>query len=166
MLEVGFADELNEIVKYCPKSRQTMLFSATMTDNVDELIRLSLNRPVKLMIDSIKSTNTKLIQEFIRIREYQEKNREIILLILCKKYFKHKVIIFFRTKSVAHEMKVIFGLLGLKASELHGNLSQEQVSFMSKTGILEFSFDYMLIYIYLLKNDFTETGSLRSISRW
>ncbi|CAG8553356.1 17702_t:CDS:10 [Rhizophagus irregularis] len=126
MLEVGFADELNEIVKYCPKSRQTMLFSATMTDNVDELIRLSLNRPVKLMIDSIKSTNTKLIQEFIRIREYQEKNREIILLILCKKYFKHKVIIFFRTKSVAHEMKVIFGLLGLKASELHGNLSQEQ----------------------------------------
>ncbi|GBB95575.1 hypothetical protein RclHR1_02570009 [Rhizophagus clarus] len=126
MLEVGFADELNEIVKNCPKSRQTMLFSATMTDNVDELIRLSLNRPVKLMVDPIKSTNAKLIQEFIRIRETQEKNREIILIILCKKYFKHKVIIFFRTKSVAHEMKVIFGLLGLKASELHGNLSQEQ----------------------------------------
>lgn len=34
MLEDGFADELGEIVKACPKSRQTMLFSATMTDNV------------------------------------------------------------------------------------------------------------------------------------
>ncbi|CAI2172882.1 16210_t:CDS:10 [Funneliformis geosporum] len=97
MLEDGFADELNEIVKNCPKSRQTMLFSATMTDNIDELIRLSLNRPVKLMVDHIKATNTKLLQEFIRIREHQEKNREIILLILW-----------------------------LRASELHGNLSQEQ----------------------------------------
>ncbi|RIA93099.1 P-loop containing nucleoside triphosphate hydrolase protein, partial [Glomus cerebriforme] len=125
MLEDGFADELNEIVRNCPKSRQTMLFSATMTDNIDELIRLSLNRPVKLMIDP-KSTNTKLIQEFLRIRESQEKNREAILIILCKKYFKHKVMIFFRTKMIAHEMKIIFGLLGLKASELHGNLSQEQ----------------------------------------
>ncbi|CAG8483027.1 5933_t:CDS:10 [Funneliformis mosseae] len=126
MLEDGFADELNEIVKHCPKSRQTMLFSATMTDNIDELIRLSLNRPVKLMVDHIKATNAKLIQEFIRIREHQEKNRELILLILCKKYFKHKVIIFFRSKMIAHEMKIIFGLFGLKASELHGNLSQEQ----------------------------------------
>src|SRR6266542_2533786 len=130
MLEDGFADELNEIVKNCPKSRQTMLFSATMTNNINELIRLSLNRPVKLMIDHIKATNTKLIQEFIRIREHQEKNREIILIILCKKYFKHKVIIFFRSKMIAHEMKIFFGLLGLKAFELHGNLSQKKVSFI------------------------------------
>jgi len=35
MLEEGFAAELNEIIKNCPKGRQTMLFSATMTDNVN-----------------------------------------------------------------------------------------------------------------------------------
>lgn len=34
MLEIGFNDELEEIVKMCPKGRQTMLFSATMTDTV------------------------------------------------------------------------------------------------------------------------------------
>ena len=49
MLEQGFSDELTEIVKACPKSRQTMLFSATMTDSVDELVRLSLNRPVRYL---------------------------------------------------------------------------------------------------------------------
>jgi len=145
MLEDGFSDELNEIVRNCPISRQTMLFSATMTDNIDELIRLSLNRPVKLMMDPIKSTNAKLTQEFLRIRENQEKNREIILIILCKKYFKHKVIIFFRTKMIAHEMKIIFGLLGLKASELHGNLSQEQVSYM-QYFLKELFIDYLLRY--------------------
>jgi hypothetical protein len=37
MLDDGFKDELTEIVKNCPKSRQTMLFSATMTDNVSNI---------------------------------------------------------------------------------------------------------------------------------
>ncbi|CAG8697764.1 9529_t:CDS:10 [Dentiscutata erythropus] len=126
MLEDGFSAELNEIVKNCPKSRQTMLFSATMTDNVDELIRLSLNRPVRLMIDPTKATAVRLIQEFIRIRKHREEDRPSMLVALCKKTFRRKVIIFFKSKAIAHEMKIIFGLLDLKAAELHGNLSQER----------------------------------------
>ena len=55
MLSDGFADELAEIVKSCPKSRQTMLFSATMTDSVDELVKMSLNKPVRLFVDPQKS---------------------------------------------------------------------------------------------------------------
>ncbi|ORX63764.1 DEAD-domain-containing protein [Basidiobolus meristosporus CBS 931.73] len=126
MLEDGFTAELTEIVKNCPKSRQTMLFSATMTDNVDELIRLSLNKPVRLMIDSPKSTADNLIQEFVRVRQHREADRSAMLASLCKKYFKKKCIIFFRSKASAHQMKIIFGLLGLRAAELHGNLTQEQ----------------------------------------
>ncbi|CAG8820796.1 19116_t:CDS:2, partial [Racocetra persica] len=126
MLEDGFSAELNEIVKNCPKSRQTMLFSATMTDNVDELIRLSLNRPVRLMIDPTKATAVKLIQEFVRVRKHREEDRPSMLVALCKKTFRRKVIIFFKNKATTHEMKIIFGLLGLKAAELHGSLSQEQ----------------------------------------
>ncbi|PVU91846.1 hypothetical protein BB559_003955 [Furculomyces boomerangus] len=92
MLEDGFKDELTEIVQYCPKKRQTMLFSATMTDNINDLIRMSLNRPVRLMVDPPKQTSTKLIQE---------------------------------SKMAAHQFKILFGLLGLKAGELHGSLNQE-----------------------------------------
>ena len=40
MLEDGFKEELTEIVKSTPKGRQTLLFSATMTDDVDQLIRV------------------------------------------------------------------------------------------------------------------------------
>ncbi|CAG8476426.1 12071_t:CDS:2 [Ambispora leptoticha] len=126
MLEDGFSAELNEIIKACPKSRQTMLFSATMTDNVDELIRLSLNRPVRLMVDSAKATAARLTQEFVRIRKHREDDRQAILLALCCRTFKARVIIFLKSKALAHEMKVVFGLMGLKAAELHGNLSQEQ----------------------------------------
>ena len=51
MLSDGFADELKEIITACPMSRQTMLFSATMTDDVDALVRMSLNKLVKLLVD-------------------------------------------------------------------------------------------------------------------
>ncbi|KAF9956232.1 nucleolar DEAD-box protein required for synthesis of 60S ribosomal subunit [Mortierella alpina] len=126
MLEDGFSAELTEIVNACPKSRQTMLFSATMTDNVDELIRMSLDRPVRLQIDSSNATAARLVQEFVRIRQHREEDRPAVLLALCSRTFKRRVIIFFRSKAAAHQMKIIFGLMGLRSAELHGNLTQEQ----------------------------------------
>ncbi|KNE59125.1 hypothetical protein AMAG_03462 [Allomyces macrogynus ATCC 38327] len=125
MLEDGFADELNEIVKSAPKSRQTMLFSATMTDNIDQLIRLSLTHPVRLFVDSRQSTSHRLIQEFVRVRPNREDDRPALLLALCKRSFKSKTVVFFKSKAAAHQMKILFGLNGLNAAELHGNLTQE-----------------------------------------
>lgn len=127
MLEDGFADELNEILTTIPKSRQTMLFSATMTDSVDKLIRVGLNRPVRLMVDSKKNTSGTLVQEFVRLRPGREGKRLGYLLHLCKEIYTSRAIIFFRQKKEAHRVRVIFGLLGLKAAELHGSMSQEQV---------------------------------------
>lgn len=127
MLEDGFADELNEILTTIPKSRQTMLFSATMTDTVDKLIRVGLNRPVRLMVDAKKNTSVTLVQEFVRLRPGREDKRLGYLLHLCKEIYTSRTIIFFRQKKEAHRVRVIFGLLGLKAAELHGSMSQEQV---------------------------------------
>ncbi|RAL16699.1 putative ATP-dependent RNA helicase DRS1 [Aspergillus homomorphus CBS 101889] len=126
MLEDGFADELNEILTTIPKSRQTMLFSATMTDTVDKLIRVGLNRPVRLMVDSKKNTALTLTQEFVRLRPGREDKRLGYLLYLCKEIYTGRVIVFFRQKKEAHRVRIVFGLLGLKAAELHGSMSQEQ----------------------------------------
>ncbi|KAB8218104.1 ATP-dependent RNA helicase drs1 [Aspergillus novoparasiticus] len=126
MLEDGFADELNEILTTIPKSRQTMLFSATMTDSVDKLIRVGLNRPVRLMVDSKKNTSMNLVQEFVRLRPGREDKRLGYLLHLCKEVYTGRVIVFFRQKKEAHRVRIAFGLLGLKAAELHGSMSQEQ----------------------------------------
>lgn len=127
MLEDGFADELNEILTTIPKSRQTMLFSATMSSSVDNLIRVGLNRPVRLMVDAQKQTAGTLTQEFVRLRPGRETKRMGYLLYLCANAYTDRVIIFFRQKKEAHRARIIFGLSGLKATELHGNLSQEQV---------------------------------------
>ncbi|KAJ7786333.1 DEAD-domain-containing protein [Mycena metata] len=126
MLSDGFADELAEIVKSCPTSRQTMLFSATMTDSVDELVRMSLNKPVRLFVDPKRSTARGLVQEFVRVRAGKEAERSALLVALCKRTFKTNVIIFLRSKKLAHQMRIVFSLLGLKCDELHGDLTQEQ----------------------------------------
>jgi len=127
MLEVGFADELNEILTTIPKSRQTMLFSATMTDNVDKLIRVGLNRPVRLLVDARKQTVGTLVQEFVRLRPGREDKRLAYLLLLCESVYTDKVIVFFRQKREVHRVRIIFSLFGLKAAELHGSMTQEQV---------------------------------------
>lgn len=149
MLEEGFSAELNEILEMTPKARQTMLFSATMTDDVDELVRLSMKRPVRLFVDPKRSTAKKLIQEFVRVRgqmsvgqddggssgggggsvvkkRTEDEARPALLLSLCTRTFRTKVIIFVRSKKLAHQLRIVFGLVGLSAGELHGDLSQEQ----------------------------------------
>ncbi|KEF58167.1 uncharacterized protein A1O9_06093 [Exophiala aquamarina CBS 119918] len=126
MLETGFEDELNEILKTIPKSRQTMLFSATMTDSVDKLVRVGMNRPVRLSVDAKKSTTAGLVQEFVRLRPGREGMRLATLCLLCKNVFTERTIIFFRQKKEAHRVRIVFGLLGIKAGELHGSMTQEQ----------------------------------------
>ena len=121
MLEDGFEDELNEIVRMCPTQRQTMLFSATMTEDVDQLVRLSLEKPVRLFVDPKRSTSSKLIQEFVRVRtqaglagrerqKAEDEHRAALLLTLCMRTFRDQVIIFLRSKKLAHQLKIVFGL--------------------------------------------------------
>ncbi|KAK4557420.1 hypothetical protein RGQ29_007253 [Quercus rubra] len=126
LLELGFSAEIHELVRLCPKRRQTMLFSATMTEEVDELIKLSLTKPSRLSADPSKTLPQTLTQEVVRIRRMREVNQEAVLLALCSKTFTSKVIIFSGTKQAAHRLKILFGLAGLKATELHGNLTQIQ----------------------------------------
>ena len=130
MLEDGFADELNEILTTIPRSRQTMLFSATMTDTVDKLIRVGLDKPVRLMVDARRQTVGTLVQEFVRLRPGREDKRLGYLLYLCQSVYTERSIIFFRQKKEAHRVRIIFGLCGIKAAELHGSMSQEQVSLL------------------------------------
>lgn len=126
LLELGFSSEVQELVKLCPKRRQTMLFSATMTEEVDELIKLSLTSPVRLSADPLTKRPSTLIEEVIKLRPAHEAKQEAILLALCSRTFTSKAIIFSGTKQAAHRLKILFGLSDLKAAELHGNLTQAQ----------------------------------------
>ena len=110
LLQLGFQDELMELVSHTPVQKQTLLFSATMTTAVDRLMSLSMKRPVKISVDANLDTTNKLRQEFVRITSSLEKSRESILLSLCTRNFHSKTIVFFPLKWQAHRMKIVFGL--------------------------------------------------------
>ena len=67
-------------------------------------------------------------------------DRESILLSLATRTFKKSVLIFCGTKIATHRLKIIFGLAGLKAAELHGNLTQLQVPSFAIAHALLFNF--------------------------
>lgn len=128
MLEEGFHAEISEILQFLPQKRQTMLFSATMNSNISDLIQLSLKKPVRIMIDPPKAAASGLLQEFVRIRKRDSLKPALLYDILTKidANGQSRVIVFVATKSLAHRLRIIMGLLGLKVSELHGALTQEQ----------------------------------------
>eukprot|EP01126_Amoeba_proteus_P029568 TRINITY_DN2917_c0_g2_i2.p1 TRINITY_DN2917_c0_g2~~TRINITY_DN2917_c0_g2_i2.p1 ORF type:complete len:718 (+),score=194.91 TRINITY_DN2917_c0_g2_i2:101-2254(+) len=126
LLEMGFTEEVEEIVKQCPKGIHHMLFSATMTEQVSDLMKLSLHKPVRVSIDNMRQTAKTLVQEFIKIRQNHDNDRAALLLALCTRTYMSNVLVFFKHKVDAHYMKIIFDLLKLKAAELHGNMTQTQ----------------------------------------
>ena len=124
LLEMGFLEEIREIVRHCPKRRQTLLFSATLTSGVEDLAEFSMKNPARLSADQIGTTPGTLIEEVLRLRPGAAANKEAHLLALVKRTFTKKVIVFTRTKVVAHRLKIIMGLSGIKTAELHGDLTQ------------------------------------------
>ncbi len=126
MLDEYFEQQMKEIIKSCSVARQTMLFSATMSEQVKDLAAVSLNKPVKIFVNTNQTVAYNLRQEFIRIREDKEGEREPILAALVCRTFHDHCMIFVQTKRQAHRLHILLGLLGIKAGELHGNLTQQQ----------------------------------------
>lgn len=117
LLDLGFQDEVHELIRTCPPERQTMLFSATMTTKVDDLVKLSLKRPVRVKVSDKRTSAAevevapRLEQEFVRVRVGNEGvNREGMLLALLSRSFKTRTIVFFDTKVAAHRLMILCGL--------------------------------------------------------
>ncbi|XP_074013805.1 probable ATP-dependent RNA helicase DDX27 [Numenius arquata] len=126
MLDEYFEEQMKEIIKLCSHHRQTMLFSATMTEEVKDLASVSLKNPVRIFVNSNTDVAPFLRQEFIRIRPNREGDREAIVSALLTRTFPDHVMLFTQTKKQAHRMHILLGLMGLRVGELHGNLSQAQ----------------------------------------
>nr|XP_033819570.1 probable ATP-dependent RNA helicase DDX27 [Geotrypetes seraphini] len=126
MLDEYFEEQMKEIIRLCSRQRQTMLFSATMTDEVKDLASVSLKNPVRIFVNSNTDVAPFLRQEFVRIRPNREGDREAIVSALLTRTFPDHVMLFTQTKKQAHRMHILLGLMGLKVGELHGNLSQTQ----------------------------------------
>ncbi|KIY91471.1 ATP-dependent RNA helicase DDX27 [Monoraphidium neglectum] len=111
---MGFKEEVAEIVRLAPKKRQTMLFSATFSEQVRDLMALSLKQPVRLAADAAAAAPKSLVQEVVRLKGSQVSQKEAVLLALCARSFSQgRTIVFTATKQKAHRLKILFGLCKL-----------------------------------------------------
>ncbi|KAM8868054.1 putative ATP-dependent RNA helicase DDX27 [Synchiropus picturatus] len=126
MLDEYFEEQMKEIIRLCSYNRQTMLFSATMTEEVKDLAAISLKEPIRIFVNSNTDVAPYLRQEFVRIRANREGDREAVVAALLTRTFQDHVMVFTQTRKQAHRLHILLGLMGLKVGELHGELSQNQ----------------------------------------
>lgn len=127
ILEVGFEDEMRQIVKILPKEdRQTMLFSATQTTKVEDLARISLRPgPLYINVDHKKehSTVEGLEQGYVIC---ESDKRFLLLFSFLKRNMKKKVIVFMSSCNCVKYHSELLNYIDLPVLELHGNLKQQK----------------------------------------
>lgn len=122
MLDMGFVDEIKEIMDQIPQPRQTLFFSATVNNKVGGLIETLLNNPVKISLESRVASNH-VEQNVVRCR--RETKEQMLLDILSGSEVK-KVLIFGETKSLVEQLATKLFNFGLKADSIHGDKPQNK----------------------------------------
>ncbi|KAK0705488.1 P-loop containing nucleoside triphosphate hydrolase protein [Lasiosphaeris hirsuta] len=127
ILEIGFEDEMRQIVKILPKEdRQTMLFSATQTTKVEDLARISLRPgPLFINVDEDKqfSTVEGLDQGYVVV---DADKRFLLLFSFLKKMSKKKVIVFFSSCNSVKYYSELLQYIDLQVLDLHGKQKQQK----------------------------------------
>ena len=125
MLDIGFKEELNNIIDNMPKERQSLLFSATLSDDVKKLANKMLNNPVEVLVSS-GLTTAKNVKQYAIMCEEEEKLTILTRLLQIDK--PSSAIIFGRTKRRADELAKALQNAGFLAKALHGDLTQKERS--------------------------------------
>ena len=127
ILEIGFEDEMRQVVRILPKEeRQTMLFSATQTTNVQDLARISLKTgPLYVNVDHRKehSTVEGLEQGYVICDSHL---RFRLLFTFLKKNPKKKIIVFFSSCNSTRYFAELLNYIDLPVLELHGKQKQQK----------------------------------------
>ncbi|MFM1958852.1 MAG: hypothetical protein RL588_369 [Pseudomonadota bacterium] len=124
MLDMGFIVPIRRIVKYLPKARQNLFFSATMPTEIGQLAGELLNpNPVKVSVTPQATTVEKVRQKVIFGE--QDRKRALLAELFENKDFR-RVIVFTRTKRGADRVARALEQSGVEAAAIHGDKSQGQ----------------------------------------
>jgi len=121
MLDMGFKDEINNILKRIPTKPQTLLFSATFDDAIFKLSKTLLNDP-KLIEVSERNTAATQVEQIVYTVDADRK-RELTSFLIGSKNWR-QVLIFTRTKQGADALAKEMCKDGLKTQSIHGDKSQ------------------------------------------
>ena len=123
LFEMGFAEQLNEIVSRCPEERQTLLFSATMPKQLVQFSRAGLRDPQLVRLD----TDAKMSED-LRIGFFYTRSNEKIaaLLYLARRIIpaSHQTIVFTATRHHSEFLHLLFERIGISSTVVYGSMDQ------------------------------------------
>ncbi|XP_027123544.1 DEAD-box ATP-dependent RNA helicase 51-like isoform X1 [Coffea arabica] len=126
ILEANFEEEMRQIIKILPKTRQTALFSATQTKKVEDLARLSFQKtPVYIDVDDGRRrvTNEGLEQGFCVV---ESAKRFLLLYSFLKKNLTKKVMVFFSTRDSVKFHSALLRYIQIDCLDIYGKQKQEK----------------------------------------
>lgn len=123
MLNMGFIDDIKEIITATPSSRQTLLFSATMPKEIRALGEQFLSNPEHVKIEAKQMTADLIEQYFIKCRDDEKFD---ILTRLLDVQTPKQAIVFCRTKKRVDEVGRGLSLRGFNAELIHGDITQQK----------------------------------------
>lgn len=121
MLDMGMIHDVKRIIKYLPKVRQNIFFSATMPKEISKLADSIFNNPVKVEVAPVSSTTQTIKQSIYFI---SSRNKKKLLIDLLKDKSMESVLVFSRTKHGANKITKDLVNASITAEAIHGNKSQ------------------------------------------
>ena len=122
MLDMGFIDEVDEILSYVPEGAQTLCFSATFPDEIRDLSRRRQNNPREIVVESQHKENI-IAQHFYEI---PGRGRGQAVIGLLEAHRPESVLIFCNTKNACRRVAGDLDEAGLSCLQLHGDLEQKE----------------------------------------
>lgn len=123
MLDMGFIHSLRKIAKYIPLKRQTMLFSATMPKDIEELAGTYLRNPIRVQVSPPGKPADKVTQA---IHFTPQGDKAKLLEGYLKEHPGERALVFGRTKHGSEKLMKLLVSWGFNAGSIHGNKSQNQ----------------------------------------
>jgi superfamily II DNA/RNA helicase len=121
MLDMGFIPDIEEICSKLPKSRQTLLFSATMPPPIQKLAAKFLNDPKRIEVARPASANVNIEQRLVEVRA--DKKKDALREILRHEEFKN-AIVFSNRKTTVRELASSLKRSGFKVGQIQGDMDQ------------------------------------------
>lgn len=123
MLNMGFREDIETILKNAPTQRQIVMFSATMPPAIKAIAKKFMNEPQSVEIGSLNTTLEEINQSFIRVARNAKKSA---LLELFNRLNPERTIVFCNTKRMVDEIKRFLISKDIKALALHGDMRQSE----------------------------------------
>jgi superfamily II DNA/RNA helicase len=122
MLDMGFTPQIELILKFVPKEHQTLLFSATLPNNILKISEKYLNNPERIAVGSLSSPIEKIKQETFQVTQ-DKKYHELINQLVER---SGSILVFVKTKHGADKIVKRLKYDGHSADAIHGNLRQSK----------------------------------------